>query len=63
MKEQPLNIIKEEINLKEIKIREDQDQITIDKIIGISQLNGINNSSESNDLISLNGITFQQQNQ
>jgi hypothetical protein len=63
LKEQPLNIIKEEINLKEIKIREDQDQITIDKIIGISQLNGINNSSESNDLISLNGITFQQQNQ
>ena len=63
MKEQPLNIIKEEINLKEIKIREDQDQITIDKIIGSSQLNGINNSSESNDLISLNGITFQQQNQ
>lgn len=62
MKEQPLNKIKPEegIWIKDFEIRDDLEQITIDKIIASSLFNGLNNNSESNDLISLNEFTFQQ---
>jgi hypothetical protein len=58
LKEQPLNKIKVETDIKNNKIFEDHEQITIDKIIGSNHLNYVNNNSESNDLISLNGFTF-----